>query len=355
MLRMSALSQTSMRGIVRTARRRVEVIDLPIPKPEPGTAIVRVLASGICGSDLHPFRESDGREERPSGHEVAGEVVAVSPHPGTTSHVREGDLVAIDTICLGRACGECRWCREGSFFHCEAKRGQSEWAGAFAQYIKRDVRGLFPLPAGVTPTEGAMVEPLAVGVHALRLAGMREGETVAVIGAGTIGLTTVMAAVALGAGRVFALAKHPHQAEAARQFGAEAISPDGTVELIKAATAGAGADLVVETVGGVAPTLDQAVALVRRRGRVAVLGLFSHPMPFDVGKVLSKEATIHFPVCYGTLDGRHDYDVTLDLIASGKAPARRLLTHTFPLDQAQQAFDTAADKESRSIKVHFAF
>lgn len=366
-----------MRGIVRTGRKRVEVVDVPRPVLEPGTAVVRVLASGICGSDLHPYRESDSSETRPAGHEVAGEVVAIASEAGAgdgasdgMGRVRVGDLVAIDTICLGRACFACEWCRQGAYVHCQNKRGgkdrpgpEGEWSGAYAEFIKRDVRGLFPLPPQMSAAEGALVEPLAVAVHALRSApsrpgaaseGSLEGQTVAIVGAGTIGLTTTMAAVAMGADRVFTVAKHPHQAEAVRALGAEAVSPDGAVDAVKEVTGGLGADLVVETVGGATAAFDQAVKLLRRRGRLAVLGLFSPPTPVDLMAPLMREAIVYFPNCYSAQNGKHDYEVTIDLIASGKAPARSLLTHTFSLEQAPKAFSSADSKDSGSIKVQFA-
>jgi threonine dehydrogenase-like Zn-dependent dehydrogenase len=349
------MSNASMRGVLRTRRQHVEVVDVPRPQLEPGTAIVRVLASGICGSDLHGYRDSDKPEERPSGHEVSGRVVELAPHPGEASRVSAGDFVALDTICLGRACGRCAWCQEGAPFHCEQKRQGGDWSGAFAEYVKRDLRGLFPLPPSMTIEEGALVEPLAVSVHALRLAGLRPGETVAVIGAGTIGLTTLIAALAMDASAVFVIARHPHQVEIAHALGASAVFA-GTVQeaeaAIKEQTNGRGVDVVVETVGGAAPTLNQAWGLIRRRGRVAVLGLFGEPIEVDLGRPLGREVTVLFPACYGTIDGRHDYDVAIELIASGKAPVSRLLTHRFPLEEAAQAFATANDKSSRSVKVH---
>jgi threonine dehydrogenase-like Zn-dependent dehydrogenase len=343
----------TMRGVLGVAPREVRVVDVARPRLEPGTAIVRVRAAGICGSDLHLYRARGEPETRPAGHEVAGEVVEIAPHPGEVSRLREGDRVALDTICLGRACGECRWCREGLPFHCESKRQGPDWSGAFAEYVKRDVRGLFPLPEHVSLEEGALVEPLAVGVHAVRRAGLRPGETVAVIGAGTIGLTSVMAAKALGAGAVYALARHPFQAELALALGATAAltdPPEEAAQRVRQETGG-GADVVIETVGGHASTLDQAWALVRRRGRVIVLGVFEGAVPVRLGPALGKEADVRFAVCYGELDGRHDYDVTLELIASGKAPVGRLLTHRFPLEEAPQAFRTADDKGSGAVKV----
>lgn len=346
--------QATMRAALRAAPYQVRIAELPRPALEPGTAIVRVRAAGICGSDLHGYRERGAPEERPQGHEVAGEIVALAPHPGTTPSVREGDLVTLDTICLGRACGQCRWCAEGAFFHCERKRQGPDWGGAFAEYIKRDVRGLFALPAAVGVHDGALVEPFAVAVHAMRFAALQPGETVAVIGAGAIGMTCLLAARAMGAGDVYVLARHAHQARLASELGAAAAllgTPDEAAAEVRSKTAGRGVDLVIETVGGEAPTLNQAWTLVRRRGRVVVLGVFGHQVPVDLGKPLGLEATVVFPVCYGEQDGRHDYEVAIDLIASGKAPVSRLLTHRFPLAEAAQAFATAADKSTGSIKV----
>jgi len=343
----------TMRGVLRTASREVRVADVPRPRLEPGTAIVRVRASGICGSDLHIYRSLDAPETHPSGHEVAGEVVAIAPHAGEPSSLREGDLVALDTICLGRACGACRWCAEGAFNHCQQRRQGPDWSGAFAEYLKRDVRGLFPLPAGVGVEAGALVEPLAVGVHAARRASLRPGETVAIVGAGTIGLTCLMAAVAMGAGAVYVLARHPFQAELARSLGATAAlldPPDAAAERVRQETGG-GADVVFETVGGSATTLDQSWSLARHRGRVVVLGVFDGAVPVRLGPALGREVDALFANCYGVLDGRHDYDVALEYIASAKAPVDRLLTHRFPLEDAAAAFRTADDKRSGAVKV----
>ncbi len=349
----------NMRGVVQTGERVVSVVAVARPELEPGTALVRVRAAGICGSDLHPFRHRKERRNSPDGHEIAGEVVAVAPRPGEPAGVREGDLVALDTICLGKACGDCRWCAEGTPFHCENKRRGAGWIGGFADYIKRDVRGLFPLPAPLSAEDGALVEPVAVGVHGVRHAGLRQGESVVIVGAGTIGLTSLFAARALGAGAVYVLARHPQQAELARAFGATEVvigSPEEATEHVRSLTGG-GADLVIETVGGAAATFDQSCALVRRRGRVALLGLFDDPSTVNLGRPLSREATLFFPNCYGTIDGRHDYDVAIELMRSsvsgrdGQVPISRLLTHRFPMDDAQRAFDTAVDKTSGAVKV----
>jgi threonine dehydrogenase-like Zn-dependent dehydrogenase len=152
------------------------------------------------------------------------------------------------------------------------------------------------------------------------------------------------------------LARYAHQVDLARELGAaETIveGPEAAIDLVQERTGGRGVDLVVETVGGEAPILDQAWPMLRRRGRVAALGLFGKAVPSDLSTPHGKEATLLFPVCYGEQDGRHDYEVAIDLIASGKAPVQRLLTHRFPLEQASEAFATADDKSTRSVKVQF--
>jgi len=184
---------------------------------------------------------------------------------------------------------------------------------------------------------------------------MQPGASVVIIGAGTIGLTTLLAAWGLGASSVHVIARHPHQAALATELGATSVIPDDpsvAVEQVRAVSRGLGADLVVETVGGHADTLNLAWELVRPQGTVSVLGVFPARVPVDLMRPLQNEVWVTFPVCYGVIDGRHDYEVAIELIASGRAPVERLVTSRFPLEEAAAAFQTAADKSSGSVKVH---
>jgi threonine dehydrogenase-like Zn-dependent dehydrogenase len=230
----------------------------------------------------------------------------------------------------------------------------TDWTGCYAEYAKRDVRGLFPLASNMQPLDGALVEPLAVSVHAVRRAAMKEGAKVAVLGAGTIGLTAVLAARAMGASEVFVTARHAHQAALAKEMGATHVLPESPAEAngtLQELTHGQGADLVIETVGGEADTVNLSFDMVKRRGTVAFLGIFAHPMPVNMGRPLGREATVIFPLCYGTQDGKPDFQVAIDLMASGKANVQPLATHRFSLSEAPQAFNTADDKSTRSVKV----
>ena len=148
------------------------------------------------------------------------------------------------------------------------------------------------------------------------------GETVAVLGAGTIGLCAVAAARALGAGKVFVTARHAQQAEMARRLGAdEAVSPEGGAlrEVVAGATDGRGADLTLETVGGRSvEVLKQAVQVTRPQGRIASMGNFNTPVTLDWREPLVKEISMVWSAVYGIIDGRHDYEVAIDLMASGR-------------------------------------
>ena len=342
-----------MRAAVQTGIHRIEVRDVPDVTAVAGTALVRVHACGICGSDLHPYRERDEPQALPDGHEIAGEVASLPED--YVGPARVGDLVAVEPIGAGVACGRCSFCQAGQFFHCPERRGAPNWGGGFAEAIIRRPAGLFPLPPGMTAEQGALVEPLAVGVHAIRWARMPAGASVAIIGAGTIGLMTLLAARALGAGDVHILARHDHQAALAEQLGATTVvrsGSDAAIEQTRDLTAGRGADLVVETVGGHGATVDLAWELARAQGTVAVLGIFPERVPVNLLRPVMREVWCAFPICYGVIDGRHDFAVAIDLIASGRASVERLVTHRFPLEQAPDAFRVAADKATGSLKVH---
>ncbi|MGE3908739.1 MAG: zinc-binding dehydrogenase [Chloroflexota bacterium] len=341
-----------MRAAIQTGIRTIELREIPEPAPDASTGLVRVRSAGICGSDLHPYHGRAEPQTLPAGHEVAGEVIHLPA--GYDGPARVGDLVAVDTI-LGMACGDCAFCRAGQPFHCPARHVANPPGGGFAEIMKRRPAGFFPLAPGMSAQQGALVEPLAVGVHGVRWSRMAEAATVVIIGAGTIGLTTLMAARALGAGSVHITARHAHQASMATDLGATSVlpeSPAAATEAVQALTDGLGADLVIETVGGHADTLNLAWELVKPQGTVGVLGVFPDPVPVNLLRPLQKEVWVTFPICYGYIDGRHDFQVAIDLIASGKAPVERMVTREFPLEQAPLAFQTAADKSTGSVKIH---
>jgi 2-desacetyl-2-hydroxyethyl bacteriochlorophyllide A dehydrogenase len=349
----------TMKALLFDPKTGIRVAWLPIQPAEAGTVIVRVRASGICGSDLNRYKMPNWTEKLPSGHEVAGEVIEVGDG---VDNVKVGDRVAIEAVAQGKACGKCRFCQAGQFRRCVNigdvwKWSQEGWGGGFAEYIKRRAAACYKLPPQMTWQEGALIEPLAVGVHSVRRARMLGGETVLVLGAGTIGLTAVAAARSLGAGRIFITAKYKHQADIALRLGADAtFAPDAKElqEALSNATDGAGADIVIETVGGHDfTTMKQAYTLARGQGRVVVLGIFHNPAEMDFLTPFRKEQTIIFAQCYSYIDEIHDFTIARDIMASGRLSLKEMVTHTFPLDECKKALATAFNKSTGCIKVQF--
>ena len=324
--------------------------DIPTPEPGPDDVIIRVRATGICGSDLLMNVDKTEPDDIPFGHEVAGEIAEVGPGVDASWL---GRRVAVETIGHGLACATCWYCRQGQFRQCLNKRPNE--GGGFAQYMKRRAMGCYPLPDDMSWEDGALVEPLAVSVHGVRRGQMQGGETVAVLGSGNIGLTAIAASRALGAGKIFATARHPQQAEMARALGADVVaSSEGRelLETLEAATEGRGADLTIETVGGhTGATLEQAIEVTRMQGRIVVLGGFRRPITLDWLPPLLKEQSVIFSSCYSILNGQHDYELAIDMLASGRARLQQIVTHQYPLEEIAQGFATAYDKKTGSIKV----
>ena len=329
---------------------RMKLADVSRPELGQGDVMARVRCTGICGSDLLFYARNTTPDKIHVGHEIAGEVVEVGE--GVDASLI-GQRVAIENIGQGLACGSCWYCRSGQFVQCtdlDSPRG-----GGYAELISRRAGGCYPLPDSVSWEAAGLVEPFAVSVHGVRRGQLAGGETVLVLGAGTIGLTCVAAARAMGAGKVLVTARHPHQAEMALSLGADEALPseaDDLAERVEAATDGRGADLTLESVGGYSgTTFDQAIRLTRTQGRIVLLGGFMEPVTVDLIPPLEKEQSIIFSSCYSLLDGKHDYEIAIDLLASGRVSLDAMVTHRFPLERIGEAFDTAYDKSSGSVKV----
>ena len=341
-----------MRRAAWTAERDLQVIDEPVPAPVEGEVIVDVVNAGICGSDLHWYRgDFSPQAGRSPGHEIGGIVSAVG---AGVDGLREGDVVGVEPLLR---CGDCRHCRAGRYNQCQVAGGLIGIAqdGGMAQQVRAPAAAVFPAPAGVDGELAALAEPLACSVHGFAEAKLEAGETVLVIGGGTIGLTAQLAAQAMGA-NVIMLARYPHQQESARALGAvEVFGEDEAGQRRLAELAADDAiDVVAECVGGKADTIRTSVDAVRRLGRVVVLGVFAiDSAGFNPLTLLGREITMIGAVTYAAPGGRApDYQRALEYLPGCAADARSLITHRYGLDDVNQAFRTALDKGSRSIKVH---
>jgi 2-desacetyl-2-hydroxyethyl bacteriochlorophyllide A dehydrogenase len=339
-----------MKAALYQGDRKLEIKDIAVPEVGPGEVLSRVRAEGVCGSDLLLWWDKAEPEEIPGGHEVAGEIVEVGEGVDTG---RIGERVAIDILGFGLNCGACFYCRQGQPVQCRDKKPDT--GGGYAQYIKRNAAGCFPIHDSMNWEEAALVEPLAVSVHACRRGNLEGGETVLVLGAGNIGQTSVAAARAMGAGKVMVTARHAHQGELAKTLGADVVLPDKGDDLAEAIadeTDGRGVDVTLESVGGRTDvTIQQSIQFTRPQGRIVILGGFWVPIEIDWMTPLLKEQSVIFSSCYSVLDGRDDFEIAIDMMGSGRVDLKPMVTHKFPLAQVQQAVDTAYDKSTGSIKV----
>ena len=333
-----------------TPARELEIDAFRLADPGPGQAQVEVQSAGICGSDLHFFRgDFAPRDGIVPGHEFGGVVSALGKG---VNHLREGDVVGVEPILR---CGKCSNCRSGRYHVCASRRLIGEDAdGGMSELANVPGGTAFAAPVGVDAELAALAEPLACSVHGFARARLRAGETVLVIGAGSIGLTALLAAKAAGA-RSLVLARHPQQREAALGLGADEVlgEDEGGRERLAELAGQDAIDVCVESVGGHADTILQAQRAVRRQGRVLVLGSFAVPTArLDPGHLVEREIEMIGSVAYGAPGGRAEYAMALELLADCADRARSLVTHRFDLEQANEAFAAALDKSSRSIKVH---
>ena len=339
-----------MKAAFYNGNGKMQIKEHPEPIPESGDAIIQVRATGICGSDLLMNNDKEEADELPTGHEVSGQIVEVGSE---VDRNLIGQRVAIETIGQGRACSTCWYCRMGQYRQCQNMAVVE--GGGFAEFIRRNVIGCYQIGESMTWEEGALVEPLAVSIHGIRRGLMNGAETVAILGSGTIGLTAVVAARELGAGKIFVTARHKQQANMALALGADyACDPsNGDFErLLLENTEGRGADLTVETVGGKSnATLTQSVESTRMQGRIVILGGFRTPLEFDWLQPLLKEQSFIFSSCYGVLNGYHDYEMAIELLSQKENKLSEIVTHKFSLKDIQKGFECAYDKTTGSIKV----
>lgn len=337
-----------MKAVLYTQEGGVAVHTVPIPSPAQGEVLVRVRAVGICGSDLHAYHGRWSRPEHAPGHELVGYVVEVGPG---VAGFAGGHRVCAE--CFSH-CGECPYCRAGLYNLCQRREYvSSKHHGGMAQYCVLHHSSLFRVPDSLTDEQAALVEPLAVAWRAWCQADPKPGGTAVVIGAGTIGLLTAACAKAGGALKTFVFAKYEHQARAARQYGADAPAvsdPDQFREAVLAATHGIGADAVVETTAS-AEGFALALRVVRPAGSISLVGGYSGPLSVDLGSIVGKELRLKGSCCYGISDDRADFASAVALIESGRVDPSLLVTHRYPLEQAEKAFATAADKSSGAVKV----
>ncbi len=333
-----------MKAAVYSGPGDIGVKERALPEPEPGWVRIGVTAAGICGSDLHIYHAAMGnpRGMQP-GHEVAGIIDSI----GDGCRVGTGEHVAVEPI-LG--CGACFSCGTGRANLCaETKLFGIALPGGLAEYVCVPENLLHALPAGLDRRAAGLSEPLAVCVRGARIGGIGIGDRVAIIGAGTIGLLSILTAREAGASEVLITARHPHQQELARALGADRVY--GSSKELLDEVGDQFVDVVVETVGGETETLTESVLVARTGGRISLLGVFTGSPKLPGMPFFSKELTLAASNCYSREQDQGDFAIGTALAAKHAGLIEPLVTHTFSLDEVDRAFAVADDKSQRTIKV----
>ena len=362
-LLLTPMNCDSMRAVIYYGERDVRVED--VTQQNVGSTGVRVdiTACGICGTDLHEYVagpiDTPGDAPHPItgeevpirfGHEFGGRVTEVGLD---VDRIRRGDLVAINPLLI---CGDCQYCDEGKYNLCTniGTIGLSGAGGGFAENVVVDESHVVPVPDSVPDEYTALVEPLAVGVHAVRESEMELGDDVAVIGCGPIGLATALAAKAEGAGQLLASASRDSRRELARRIGADVvIDPNETdpVAEIRAATDD-GADVAFE-VAGAGSSLDEAVQCTTRDGAVTVISLFEEAIEFDPNPIVHGGRSLDGVFGYqaGPL-GDRDYRTVIRLLETGQLDPEPLITGRVGLeDIVEEGFESLSDRGSGHVKI----
>ena len=331
---------------------RAELVEMLAPRPQTGEVLIRVKAAGICASDVAAFQGKHNVRRPPviTGHELAGEIAALGS--GVTNWT-VGDRVAVEPH-LG--CGACAYCRWGQYHECPQKRfvGVGEWTGAFAEYVVATDRMCHGLPSDMTYEEGAALEPFCVGLHAVRRAQPQMGDRIAILGGGTIGLMTLLAAGLTGPDQVIVSEPSAAKREVAGTCGATAtIDPrsQDVVEEIQRATDGLGADLVFVAVS-VPEVLRQGLDACRRIGKLVIVASFFDETAINARQVQVRERTLIGTSMY-TAD---DYRLAISLWKTGRLDLRPLLSERIGLSDAPAAVaDLARGGRPDAVKIVIDF
>jgi L-iditol 2-dehydrogenase len=329
-----------MRALRLHATGDLRLHDEPLPTPRDGEELVRVKAVGICGSDLHWFSEAsigDVTLDHPLvlGHEFAGVT-------------KNGENVAVDPAI---PCGKCEFCERGHPNLCKEMifAGHGTQDGALREWLTWPKRQLHSLPDSFTSTDGAMLEPLGVAIHAVNLGKLQPGMTVGVFGCGPIGLLTVQLARLSGASNIIATDLFPHRVDAAKSLGAQhALVVRGKLDPSQmwAATGGRGMDVAFE-VAGEQEAVDDAFAAVVPGGKVILAGIPADDHTSFIASVARRKGlTIKM-----VRRMKHTYPRAIDLVSKGLVDVRSLVTHRFSIEHAAEAFGVAQRREGLKIVI----
>ena len=343
-----------MRAALLDAQQHMTMIDADMPVIQhPDDVLIRVKTVGVCGSEVHAFYGTHPYRRAPVilGHEAAGDVIAVG---AAVTHFKPGDRAVVDPQWT---CGKCEYCLRGDINLCPSKKvlGTQVWPGAFGEYIVVPEETAFHLPDNLSYAQGSLIEPLTIGVHVARRANIQPGQSVAILGTGSIGGMISGVCRASGAATIITADIHQHCLDAARErLGAThdfLLPDDNFVEKVLGLTGGQGVDAVF--IAADEPSLvNTAIQILRRRGRIVLVALLTEgPLEFPAYPLIAKEGEI-----FGSLmTNQGDVRRAIELAASGQVDVLAIATHSLPIEQSQRGMEMVHTKADGAIKVLLNF
>ena len=321
-----------MKAAAFKQQNQMAVIDAPKPRAGTGEVVLKVHDCGICGSDLHACQYGFGMPPGSiMGHEFCGEVHEVGP--GVRGYEVGQRVAALPFV----MCGECERCKRGLEIHCHNLKGLGlgQLPGAYAEFVTCNQVSLFKLPDNVSSRDGALVEPLSVGLHGVKRSGVGAGATAIIMGAGPIGLAALTWAKAKGA-TVVVSELATGRGELARKLGADVVVNPNDInpaEKVREMT-GRSPDLVFECIG-VKGTLEKAINMVGPRGQVVVVGVCMEPDTIQPLACIMKEVSVNFVLGYD----RADFDDTIEALNTGRIKPQPMVTDIIQVDQVPEMFE----------------
>lgn len=336
-------------AVFMTGLNQMEIRDIPMPVPKMDQVLVKLEYVGICGSDVHYLEHGaigdfvvDG--DFILGHECAGTIVETGE--GVTE-LKVGDRVALEP---GITCGQCEFCKSGKYNLCPDVEflATPPYHGCLENYIAFPANMCFKLPDNISTKEGALIEPLAVGMHAAGQGDVGLGDSVVILGAGCIGLVTLLSCKAFGATDITVVDVMDKRLDYAMKLGATRVinaRESDVIQEIEDITKGRGVDVVLETAGNKA-TIKQTSYLVKRGGTIVLVGLAAEDIiDYNFAKIMNKEATIKSVFRY-----RNIYPKAIHAIANGIIDVSGIVTHEFDFEDTAKAFDFVIHNKNDVVK-----
>lgn len=342
-----------MKAALLVSPMNIEIKNIENPKIGPEDLLIKIKRVGICGSDNHMYKKGELGKVKIDlpfilGHEGSGEVVDMG---SAVKGFKIGDRVAIEPPSI---CGKCEFCLSGRYNLCDNYKSLTappDNNGCFCEFLAHNCNHAFILPENVSYEEGALVEPLSVIIQAFEISNFKIGDDVLIIGAGSLGLMTLMLVTALGAGRCFVAEINEFKLEIAKKLGADFIinvARTDIIDFINCNTLGKGIPVIFDYVGG-GHTLSTSISVAKKNATIVIIGITDDKASFDIVQLINKMLVIK-----GTTDFVNAFPKAISLINNRKVDLKAVITHYFDFEDINKAFQNIQNN-TKTIKTIIKF